>query len=105
KRLGASLLLVEAALCVLLLVGSGLLIRSFVRLANVDPGFDADGVLMARLYLSQGERAPEAALHAVERILDRIRTQPNVVAAGAANMAPFVRATAISGFTIQGPDG
>src|SRR5690606_26375680 len=36
---------------------------------------------------------------------DRIRTQPNVVAAGAANMAPFVRATAISGFTIQGPDG
>jgi predicted permease len=38
RRLGASLLLVEAALCVLLLVSSGLMIRSFVRLTHVNPG-------------------------------------------------------------------
>ena len=107
KRLGASLLLVEAALCVLLLVGSGLLLRSFARLAQVDPGFDASNVLMARLYLSPGERPPDVARDLVDRILDRVRAQPGVVAAGAANMAPFVRATAISGFTIPGtgPDG
>jgi len=107
RRLGASLLLVEAALCVLLLVGSGLLIRSFIRLAQVEPGFDVSNVLMARAYLSPGERPPAAALALVEGVLERVRNQPGVLAAGASNMAPFVRSTAIAGFTIPGtgPDG
>ena len=102
RRLGASLLLVEAALCVLLLVGSGLLIRSFVRLAQVEPGFDVANVLMARLYLSPGERPPAATLALVDGVLERVRNQPGVIAAGASNMAPFVRSTAIAGFSIPG---
>jgi predicted permease len=107
KRVGASLLLAEAALCVLLLVGSALLIRSFVRLTQVEPGFDPANVLQARLYLSAGERPPAATLAIIDRVLDRVRQQPGVAAAGASNMAPFVRATAITGFSIPGtgPDG
>ena len=107
RRIGGSLLLVEAALCVMLLVGAGLLIRSFIRLANVEPGFDPSNVLMARMYLSSGERPPAAARALVEGVLERVRAQPGVVAAGASNMAPFVRGTAIGGFTIPGtgPDG
>jgi predicted permease len=107
KRLGASLLLVEAALCVMLLVGSGLLIRSFIRLAQVEPGYDPSNVLHARFYLSPGQRPPAVTLATVDRVLERIRQQPGVVAAGASNMAPFVRSVAISGFTMPGtgPDG
>jgi predicted permease len=107
RRLGASLLLVEAALCVLLLVSSGLLIRSFARLAQVEPGYDPANVLLARVYLSPGQRPPEARLALVEQLLERVRAQPGVIAAGASNTAPFVRSTAITGFTIpgNGPDG
>jgi putative ABC transport system permease protein len=107
RRLGASLLLVEAALCVLLLVGSGLLIRSFFRLAQVEPGYDPSNVLLARVYLSPGERPPAATLAIVDGLLERLRSQPGVMAAGASNTAPFVRSTAISGFSIPGtgPDG
>jgi predicted permease len=107
KRLGASLLLVEAALCVMLLVGSGLLIRSFIRLAQVEPGYDPSNVLHARFYLSPGQRPPAVTLATVDRVLERIRQQPGVVAAGGSNMAPFVRSVAISGFTMPGtgPDG
>lgn len=107
KRIGASLLLVEAALCVMLLVGAGLLIRSFIRLASVEPGFDPANVLTARLYLSPGERPAAAEQALVERLLERLRAHPGVVAAGASNMAPFQRSTAIGGFTIPGagPDG
>ena len=107
KHLGASLLLVEAALCVMLLVGSGLLIRSFVRLTQVEPGYDPSNVLMARLYLSPGDRPAAARLAIIERMLERLRQAPGVEAVGASNSAPFVRATAISGFRIPGtgPDG
>ncbi len=107
RRLGASLLLVEAAMCVLLLVSSGLLIRSFTSLARVDPGYDAENVLLARVYLSPGQRPPETTLAMVERLLERVRAQAGVVAAGVSNTAPFVRSTAITGFTIPGtgPDG
>lgn len=106
RRLGASLLLVEAALCVMLLVGAGLLIRSFLRLAQVEPGFDASNVLMARMYIS-GPRPPESARALVENLLDRVRTQPGVMAAGASNTSPFVRSTAVTAFSIpgKGPDG
>ncbi|HSC27646.1 MAG TPA: ABC transporter permease [Vicinamibacterales bacterium] len=102
RRLGAGLLLVEAALCVLLLVGSGLLIRSFGRLAGVNPGYDANNVLLARLYFSAGERPAAATLAVIDSLLARLRSAPGVTSAGASNMAPFVRATAVSSFSIPG---
>jgi putative ABC transport system permease protein len=107
RRLGAALLLAEAALCVLLLIGAGLLIRSFVSLWQVDPGFDAKNVLLARVHLPEGDRPPAATLALVETILERLRHAPGVRHTGASNMAPFVRMTAISAFRIPGtgPDG
>jgi putative ABC transport system permease protein len=107
RRLGASLLLVEAALCVLLLVSSGLLIRSFTRLSQVEPGYNPSNVLLARVYLSPGQRPPDATSALIDRVLERVRAQAGVVAAGASNTAPFVPATAITGFMIPGtgPDG
>ena len=52
ERVRGILLAFEAALSVVLLIGAALLVRSFITLANVDPGYDARNVLTARIYLN-----------------------------------------------------
>ncbi|MFQ5745222.1 MAG: FtsX-like permease family protein, partial [Acidobacteriota bacterium] len=59
RRLRAGLVVVEVCLSMILLIGAGLLINSFVRLRAVDPGFDTDRVLTVALQLRK-ERYPEA---------------------------------------------
>ncbi len=107
KRLRGGLLVSEAALAVLLLIGAGLLIRSFARLIQVDGGYEPSNVLTAQLFLPavEGEEVRSTAL--VNTLMARLQALPGVVAAGAANMAPFGNSTAISGFTLPagGPDG
>jgi predicted permease len=98
-RLGGGLLVLEAALAVMLLVGAGLLIRSFVELLAVDPGYDADNVLLAQVFPAPGTGEEEARQLAFD-LAERIGALPGVEAAGAGNMAPLSRATAVSQFTL-----
>ncbi|MGE3190427.1 MAG: ABC transporter permease, partial [Vicinamibacterales bacterium] len=110
RRLAAfrsGLLVAEAALAVVLLVGAGLLVRSFVRLVQVDAGFDPANVVTARLYLPATPGDDQPARDTADRLLDELRAMPGVLAAGASNMAPFGNSTAISGFSLPetGPDG
>jgi putative ABC transport system permease protein len=102
-RLRKALLAAEAAVAVVLLVGSMLLARSFVRLLHVDAGYDAGHVLTARIYLpgSGGGQADTVAF--LGEFLPRVRALPGVVAAGAANMAPLGGSTSIAGFTLPRP--
>ena len=99
RRLRGGLLIVEAALAVVLLVGATLLIRSFVQLTKVDAGYRVENVLTGQVILppsAPGATPPDTA----EALLARVRAIPGVVSAGAANMAPLVPMSAIRMLTL-----
>ena len=100
QRMRSGLVALEAALAVVLLVGAGLLFRSFSALLSVDPGYDTGQVLLARLDPGNLERDGEATRQIAERIAERVRALPGVLAAGASSMAPFDPSTAVRSFTL-----
>lgn len=80
----------EAALAVLLLAGSGLLLRSFVKLLSVDPGFRADGVLTAQISLPDAKYPTDVQRRAFfHGLLTRVQHLPGVEAAGAISNLPL----------------
>ncbi|MGE6761344.1 ABC transporter permease [Corallococcus interemptor] len=90
-RTRAALIVAETALAVLLLVSAGLLLRSFVHLRQVDPGFQPEGVLTVKLELPPfryafGSAAPAAFY---DGLLERLRALPGVSAAGAMGGLPM----------------
>ncbi|MDQ3908762.1 MAG: ABC transporter permease [Acidobacteriota bacterium] len=90
-RHGSRRLLVaaEIALSLVLLIGAGLLARSFVRLQRVDPGFDPENVLTMNVFLP-GVRYPqdEQQVAFFEQVLERVRALPGVEHAGATSNLP-----------------
>jgi predicted permease len=88
----------ELALAVLLLIGAGLLVRSFARLQDVAPGFRADGVTTFQLTLS-GRRYGDAAavLNTYKDLWQRLGRLPGVSAAGGVTSLP------LSGYFAWGP--
>ncbi|HET9839804.1 MAG TPA: ABC transporter permease [Candidatus Angelobacter sp.] len=90
QRLRSSLVVVEMAVSLMLLVGAGLLIRSFLRLQDVDSGFRADGVLTLRLALPEQKYAKVEQTRAFYRdLLERVQRLPGVDAAGATTGLPL----------------
>ena len=98
-RLRDSLLVAEAALATVLLAGAALLGRSFVMLIRVDPGYDVENVLAARVYPPPNLGAERSAAF-VNDLVARLRERPELVAVGAGNMLPLSDGTWIAGFTI-----
>ena len=99
RRLRDTLLVLEAAFAVILIAGATLLARSFVRLMAVDPGYTADGVLIATVELPR--EAPEARIDAlIDGALGGLRVMPGVIAAGAGAMIPLMRQTAMISFAV-----
>ena len=88
RRVRNTLVVAEVALSFVLLVGAGLLVRSFVRLTLVDSGFHAEHVLTARmLLLPVSDEADHA--EAVREMLRRIRSLAGVTAAGSIGILPM----------------
>jgi putative ABC transport system permease protein len=88
QRARKALIVTQIALALVLLTGSGLMLRSFQRLRAVDPGFDADGVLTVGVSLGNNRSKKEAAA-LTRQIIDQVRALPGVVAAGATNSLPL----------------
>lgn len=80
-RLGVSrrsLVVVEVALAIVLLAGSGLMLRSLANLLAVDPGFDARNLLTLRLWVPEGEIAPDSMPGFYDRLQAEIAAIPGV---------------------------
>jgi putative ABC transport system permease protein len=99
RRLSAAVLLVEAAFSTVLAIAAGLLVHSFVRLIQVDPGYTSDRVLTASIELPTGSGAERTAQF-VDALLVRVRARPDVASAGGGNMIPLMRRSAVGAFTV-----
>jgi predicted permease len=90
QKLRSALVVAEMAVSLMLLAGSGLLIRSFLRLQEVDTGFQPEGVLTLRLALpEQKYPKPEQTRVFYDELLNRIRALPGVDSAGAVSGLPL----------------
>jgi putative ABC transport system permease protein len=88
KILRSSMVVTEIALSFALLVGAGLMLRSFVRLENIDPGFDAHGILTFQvLWPDQPNPQKQDAL--IHEVQDSLRAIPGVMAVTAATPFPL----------------
>ena len=84
-----ALVIVEVAAAVILAVGAGLLVRSFVLVQGVDPGFSRDRVAALQVFSSPRLDTPEKRILFFQQALDRMRALPGVVAAGGVSAMPF----------------
>ncbi|HYW43433.1 MAG TPA: ABC transporter permease [Bryobacteraceae bacterium] len=94
----SALVVAEVALSVVLLVGAGLLIRSFARLTSVDPGFDARHVLSMQLSVAGHFPTNRQFLEFDTQMLERVRAVPGVEAAGTTHFLPLGRIIPGTGF-------
>jgi predicted permease len=102
NRVHNGLVIAQTAVGLVLLVSSGLLIRSFIRILNVDPGFDPRHVLSARAGVSFNTISHDQHLQFFQRALARISTLPGVQSASAGWPLPMSGIHAGISFNIQG---
>ena len=103
NNLRRSLVIAEIALCAMLLIGAGLLIRSFARVRDVNPGFNPRNVLTLELTMT-GERYKDkvAVLAAYHDLWQRLENLPGVTAAGAVTSLPLSQMFAWGPVTVEG---
>ncbi|HZT61202.1 MAG TPA: ABC transporter permease [Pyrinomonadaceae bacterium] len=106
SRVRSLLIVSEVALSVVLLVGAGLLVRSFVNLRNTNPGFDPRGVLAASVSLPELKYSKDEQLRQFYgQALERIRAVPGVESVGAIMPLPLSDNGINVTFTVEGqPD-
>jgi putative ABC transport system permease protein len=102
QRTRRLLVVTEIALALLLLVGTGLMVQSFRRLQDVDPGFNPDGVLSARLALSRANSDTARVIGFFRELVERADTLPGVTAAAAVSYLPLGQSGARYSFNVEG---
>jgi predicted permease len=107
-RLRALLVIAEMGLSLMLLIGAGLLIRSFVRLAQVSPGFNPEGVISMRLavsgpkYRAQPGAAANPVLQFYLQVRERVQRLPGVQAEGGVSGLPLTSSVGWGGIQVEG---
>lgn len=89
QRLRGGLVIAEVALAVMLVIGAGLMVRSFVALLEVDPGFQPDHLVAVNFTISSSRHPRPEYIQVYQDMIQRVRALPGVVAAGAIKDAPF----------------
>ena len=103
RRLRSLLVVSELALSLMLLIGAGLLIRSFVRLQDVTPGFTPENVISMRLGASGRQfENPESRLEYFRQIGDRIAAVPGIQVRGAVTALPFTSSVGWGSINVEG---
>jgi putative ABC transport system permease protein len=99
----SGLVVIETALALVLLIGAGLLVRSFARLQHVDPGFSADNVLTAQIALPQTRYPDPARMTSFwQRLVAKARELPGVTAVGLTSNVPFNGMVSSGSYSIVG---
>src|SRR5579864_5571156 len=102
-RTRAALVVSEIALAMLLLVGAGLLFKSFERLSQVSPGFSTDHILVANIVRSPAAYSDRnVRLGFFDRLFEQVSALPGVRSVGAVSFLPVTGAGAALHFNIQG---
>jgi len=103
-RMRSLLIVAQVAVSFLLLIGAGLMLRSFVKLQHVDPGFQPENVLTMDISLDFVKYNTNDKQRAFfETLLDRVQTQSGVKSAAASMMIPFTADMTMTGdFQIEG---
>jgi putative ABC transport system permease protein len=115
QRLRATLVVAEVAMAIVLFIGAGLMIRSGQKLASIDPGFDASGLLVVNMSMSRlpgppapppvaGQPAPPPPpfVMSTAELLDRVRAVPGVVSVGLGSDLPLDGNTSAVFYTAEG---
>jgi putative ABC transport system permease protein len=102
-RLRSGLVVLETALALVLLIGATLMMRSFLNLRNLQPGFDTTTQVTTRLYLSN-DRYPNGASRVAffRAALERLGNMPGVEAVAAVNYLPLSGSNTGSTFQVEG---
>ena len=102
-KLRGALVIAELAISLPLLVGAGLLVRSFVRLANVSPGFNPQQVVSMNVGAYGPKfKDPTTRVQFYQQLAERIRHLPGVTATGAVSALPLTSAIGWGGMHIEG---
>ena len=103
RRIRNTLVSTEVALAVVVLIAAGLLMRSFIRLRGVDPGFRPAGVLTVRVPLAGGHNgATDRRIAFFRQVTDRVATLPGVRGVGAVNALPLTGPDVGATFAVVG---
>ncbi len=110
NRASAILVTAEFAICLTLMIGAGLLVRSFWKLAHTDPGFNAQNTLVARIWLpvpNDAKQDPYPKLDDrsafVREVLRRVQAMPGVTSAAISTAVPLSRTGVPGPVTVEAP--
>ena len=103
NRTRSTLVVAEIAISLVLLIGAGLLVKSFQRLQSVSPGFNAQGLLLVRLSLPQSRYSKsEDCGTFYDNLVTRVGALPSVESIGLTNVVPLSATNVRTDFTIVG---
>jgi predicted permease len=102
KRLRHTLVIAETSLSVVLVIGAGLLARSFVELRRVDLGFNSDNLLTLRLALPATDYDPQRRITFFRQLVQNVEALPGVRSAAAVRILPLTSTIGDWSITVEG---